>query len=119
MAPPNPLPTYVYKIVTAEPPSPLPAKYPLSGLDQRDGFIHLSTAAQVPITTGFFFGDFSRLWLVKVRLAGLADPVDWTLGDQFPHLRGNFGADDIADVRVYVRPGLQAWQDVFVDDWLE
>ncbi|KAI1632990.1 hypothetical protein F4809DRAFT_625309, partial [Biscogniauxia mediterranea] len=47
MAPPDPLPTYVYKIVPEAPPCPLPAEYPLSELDQKDGFVHLSTATQV------------------------------------------------------------------------
>lgn len=40
-------PTYVYKIVPAAPPDPIPTEYPLSELDQKDGFVHLSTAAQV------------------------------------------------------------------------
>lgn len=47
MAPPTPLPTYVYKIVPTAPPSPIPAQYPLSELDQKDGFVHLSIAKQV------------------------------------------------------------------------
>ena len=41
------LPKYVYKIIPTAPPEPLPAEYPLSELDQNDGFVHLSTAEQV------------------------------------------------------------------------
>jgi len=38
----------VYKIVPSAPPDPLPAEeYPLSELDRKDGFVHLSTAWQV------------------------------------------------------------------------
>ena len=44
---PDPIPTYVYKIVPTAPPEPLPAEYPLSELDQTDGFVHLSTPVQV------------------------------------------------------------------------
>lgn len=39
-------PKHVYKITTSPPPDPIPAVYPPSELDQTDGFIHLSTAAQ-------------------------------------------------------------------------
>lgn len=44
---PDPIPTYVYKIVPTAPPEPFPAENPLSELDQTDGFVHLSTAVQV------------------------------------------------------------------------
>jgi hypothetical protein len=47
MEPPNPLPKYVYKIIPTPPPNPIPETYPLSLLDQKDGFVHLSTAKQV------------------------------------------------------------------------
>lgn len=43
-------PKYVYKIVPTAPPEPLPAEYPLSELDQTDGFVHMSTAEQVKHT---------------------------------------------------------------------
>lgn len=44
---PDDLPKFVYKIVPAAPPEPLPTEYPLSVLDETDGFVHLSTAEQV------------------------------------------------------------------------
>jgi hypothetical protein len=40
---------YAYKITPTEPPSPIPAEYPLSDLDKKDGFIHLSTSWQVSL----------------------------------------------------------------------
>lgn len=46
---PSPLPTYVYKILPSAPPTPLPSEYPLSELDRKDGFVHLSSATQVCI----------------------------------------------------------------------
>lgn len=45
--PPSPLPEFVYKITPEAPPSPIPDSYPLSELDQKDGFVHLSTSWQV------------------------------------------------------------------------
>jgi hypothetical protein len=47
---PDPIPTYVYKIVPTAPPEPFPAENPLSELDQTDGFVHLSTAVQVGLS---------------------------------------------------------------------
>lgn len=40
-------PKFVYKIIPTAPSDPLPAEYPLSELDQTDGFVHMSTAEQV------------------------------------------------------------------------
>lgn len=47
MQAPEPLPQYVYKIIPTAPPSPIPSPYPLSALDEKDGFVHLSTSWQV------------------------------------------------------------------------
>lgn len=54
MPAPEVLPRYVYKIVDAAPPSPLPEAFPLSELDSKDGFIHLSTAQQVSLNLVVF-----------------------------------------------------------------
>lgn len=42
---------YVYKILPSAPQEPIPAEYPLSDLDQADGFVHLSTGGQVEAAT--------------------------------------------------------------------
>jgi len=60
------IPEHVYKIVPSVPPSPLPHTLPLSELDQTDGFIHLSNAAQIPKTAALFFSSQNTLWLLKV-----------------------------------------------------
>lgn len=44
---PEPRPTYLYKILSSHPIEPFPIVYPLSALDAKDGFVHLSTAMQV------------------------------------------------------------------------
>ncbi|KAI0472616.1 hypothetical protein GGR56DRAFT_572790 [Xylariaceae sp. FL0804] len=108
MAPPNPLPEYVYKIVPSAPPDPLPAEYPLSELDRKDGFIHLSTASQVPLTADLFFGSATALWVLKIRLSPRFRAATTWETPGCPHLRGglNFGAADVAaaePVRQFVR----------------
>ncbi|KAI0479566.1 hypothetical protein F4859DRAFT_439811 [Xylaria cf. heliscus] len=139
MAPPTPLPTYVYKIVPTTPPSPIPAQYPLSELDQKDGFIHLSIATQVsdnpilyraqsssssspyapltttpkiPTTAGLFFKDSETIWILKLRFnPKFHGATNWDLPG-CPHLYGNFGADDVEDVEEFSRSNGQSWGDV-------
>lgn len=72
MPAPSPLPTYLYKILPSAPPSPLPSRLPLSDLDRKDGYIHLSTSDQVGSTADKWFGSFHELWLLKVKYEVLA-----------------------------------------------
>lgn len=44
---PEPRPIHLYKILSSHPIEPFPIEYPLSALDAKDGFVHLSTAMQV------------------------------------------------------------------------
>lgn len=76
MPAPSPLPTYLYKILPAAPPSPLPERLPLSDLDRDDGYIHLSTSEQVPGTADKFFGNVSELWLLRIKYELLAAGTD-------------------------------------------
>lgn len=76
MPAPSPLPTYLYKILPSAPPSPLPDRLPLSDLDRKDGFIHLSTSEQVPGTADRFFGDSTELWLLKIKYSALEAGTD-------------------------------------------
>ncbi|KAI5923066.1 hypothetical protein F4810DRAFT_221774 [Camillea tinctor] len=118
MAPPDPLPTYVYKIVPEAPPSPLPAEYPLSELDQKDGFVHLSTATQIPTTADLFFAAAPRLWVLKIRFSSVAAKfpglTTWEVPG-CPHLYGNFGAADVEGApREFVRDadgGARSWKE--------
>lgn len=59
-------------------------------VDARDGFIHLSTAAQVRETAARHFAGVDGLLLVSVATAGL--DIRWEPsrgGDLFPHLYGD------------------------------
>ncbi|KAJ3471990.1 hypothetical protein NLG97_g11383 [Lecanicillium saksenae] len=111
-------PQFVYKILPAAPTEPFPAQLPFSELDAKDGFVHLSTAEQVPKTAGLFFSNDTRLWIVKLELSKLADPVRFE--DGFPHLYGNFGARDVDSVSRFERNEGQTWADSMgASSWLE
>jgi hypothetical protein len=70
-------PPYVYKILSEEPPNPLPHTLPLTPLDKQDGFIHLSAGWRTPLTATEFFGSYKTLWLLRVdtQAAGAEEAV--------------------------------------------
>ncbi|KAI1824297.1 hypothetical protein F4861DRAFT_539179 [Xylaria intraflava] len=111
MAPPVPLPKYVYKIVPAAPPSPIPAQYPLSELDQNDGFVHLSTATQIPDTADLFFTGAKTLWVLKVRFRPEFHGVTTWEVSGCPHLYGNFGAEEVEGTKAFSRSEGESWKD--------
>ncbi|KAK1776899.1 hypothetical protein QBC45DRAFT_487809 [Copromyces sp. CBS 386.78] len=115
--PPSPLPEFVYKITPEVPPSPIPESYPLSELDQKDGFVHLSTSWQIPTTADLFFTTTPSFYLLKLRLSNFDqasvkwDEVEDTNG--CPHLYGNFGGKDVVDVKEFRRGEDKTWGEVF------
>ncbi|KAF9483948.1 hypothetical protein BDN70DRAFT_873072 [Pholiota conissans] len=93
------VPTYIYKIVPSRfpPPSPLPDALPVSDLDQRDGFIHLSTSLQVPGTLNRFFAEEDKVYILRIVYSSVESKIKWedskgkTAGgvgepNMFPHL---------------------------------
>lgn len=59
--------------------------------DRRDGFIHFSTAAQVPGTAAKHFAGQAGLFLIAVDASALGDALRWEPsrgGALFPHLYG-------------------------------
>jgi uncharacterized protein (DUF952 family) len=87
MPAPSPLPKFIYKIVPQDP-RPLGSGLPISSLDRKDGFIHLSTAEQVPKTVARFFGDVNSVYLLKVPYAKVEAKVKWedAGAGTFPHI---------------------------------
>jgi uncharacterized protein (DUF952 family) len=64
---------------------------PGAEVDVRDGFIHLSTAAQVRDTAARHFAGIGDLMLIAVDADTLGDALKWEIsrgGDLFPHLYG-------------------------------
>lgn len=72
-------PTYIYKIVPASAvlPSPLPDALPVSELDSSDGFIHLSTAVQVPGTLKRFFSDEESVYILRIIYTNVEKDIKW------------------------------------------
>ena len=64
-------------------------RYDGSSQDRADGFIHMSTAAQLAETARRHYAGRSELVLVEVALAPLGEALKWEAsrgGDLFPHL---------------------------------
>ena len=69
--------------------------------DKRDGFIHLSSAAQVRATCAIHFAGERDLVLVAIEAERLGPSLKWEVsrkGDKFPHLYGPLRLDDIRSV---------------------
>ena len=79
-----------------------------SAVDRRDGFIHLSTAAQVRETAARHFAGQADLLLVAIDAASLGDALRWEPsrgGALFPHLYAPLAT---ASVRWVARIGVDA-----------
>jgi uncharacterized protein (DUF952 family) len=101
---------FVYKLLT-------PAqraeqeKGPWSGapIDLQDGYVHLSSAAQVQGTYERYFADLPEVLLMWVSTAALpAGALVWEVsrgGELFPHLYGPLPVDAVARIEP-VEPSL-------------
>lgn len=78
---PGAKPTYIYKLVPSSSPPPplasLPSHLPVSALDQSSGFIHLSTALQVPETLRRFFKDESKVYVLRIDYENVERDIRW------------------------------------------
>ena len=84
-------PALAYKVLTAPQMALLLSEgsFPGAPVDVADGFIHLSTEAQLPGTLAKHFTGQVGLYLAAVDLAALGEAVRWEAsrgGDQFPHI---------------------------------
>lgn len=137
-------PSYVYKLVPHDaspplPPAPLPDALPVSELDRKSGFIHLSTAPQVLGTLVHFFVDHPLVYVLRLpydRLESLIrweDPKGEVCGDRpgeglFPHLYNGLrvGNAEVDGVRYWDREaqgqGARSWAEIVkeaeTDGWL-
>lgn len=69
--------------------------------DLRDGFIHFSTAVQVPGTAAKHFAGQRGLFLIAVDADKLGDALKWEPsrgGDLFPHLYGELDPGAVLNV---------------------
>ncbi|KAF7588907.1 hypothetical protein BBP40_005022 [Aspergillus hancockii] len=110
-------PYYIYKLVPASTPvrEPLPEVLPVSELDQKSGFIHLSTSFQVPNTLKFFFKDEPLVYVLRIPYARVAEHLRWenpegtVCGPRpeeglFPHLYNNLklGKEEVESIAIWV-----------------
>jgi uncharacterized protein (DUF952 family) len=83
---------YVYRIILAEDweAAKLTGFYSGSALDQRDGYIHLSTSSQVSPTAARYFSKVSNLLCLQYEISSFSDlrwdSVKERNGEYFPHL---------------------------------
>ena len=80
-----------YKVLTAEQMATLQREGSFAGapIDLADGYIHLSTAAQLTETVDKHFAGQTDLWVAAVDLDALGDAVTWEPsrgGQLFPHI---------------------------------
>jgi uncharacterized protein (DUF952 family) len=83
--------TTIYKICerTAWEDAETAGRYAGPPVDRSDGFIHFSTASQLPGTAAKHFAGLSDLMLVAVDGAALGGALKWEPsrgGELFPHL---------------------------------
>jgi uncharacterized protein (DUF952 family) len=75
----SPKPRYIYKLVSATAPVPesLPEKLPVSDIDSRSGFIHLSTAPQVRNTLHYFFKAEPIVYVLRIEYDYVENDIRW------------------------------------------
>ncbi len=80
----------IYKIIPRADWENCGEAYQGSAHDQRDGFLHFSTAAQLPETLKRHYVGLTDLVLVAVNTESLRTALKWELapkrGEDFPHL---------------------------------
>ena len=85
-------PATAYKVLTGPQMADLEAgSFAGAPIDIQDGYIHLSTAAQLTETVDKHFADEPGLWVAAVDLEALGDAIRWEVsrgGAEFPHLYG-------------------------------
>ncbi|RGB32428.1 hypothetical protein C1646_219677 [Rhizophagus diaphanus] len=99
---------FLYKILLTShelpPLSSLEIPIPLTPLDKKDGFIHLSNSTQVIQTAVRFFGNEDEILVLKISYNqnGIKENVKWEappeLEERFPHLYGDLLIKHIIDI---------------------
>ncbi|MFO1247390.1 MAG: DUF952 domain-containing protein [Alphaproteobacteria bacterium] len=78
-----------------------------SAHDRADGFLHFSTASQLPETLRLYYAGQDDLVLVAASVAALGDKLKWehstTRGEDFPHLFASLSPDAIKWARPITR----------------
>jgi len=82
--------TIIFKIVPRGEWDAAGENYNGSAHDQADGFLHFSTASQLPETLRLYYAEQNDLVLLAVDAAALGAALKWehspSRGEDFPHL---------------------------------
>jgi len=94
-------PELVYKIATAEAVADAHARgaFPVMPIDTADGFVHFSTASQLPETLRLYFAGQENIVLLAVRAYDLGKDLVWEAsrgGQLFPHGYGDVSPAAVA-----------------------
>lgn len=91
--------TIAYKVLTADELEQLErGSFDGAPADRADGYIHLSTTAQVSGTVARHFAGQAGLMIAAVDLAALGGAVRWEVsrgGELFPHVYGALTLDAV------------------------
>ena len=92
-------PDYAYKLLTTEDVSVMKARgHTATAVDLADGYVHLSTKAQLAETAAKYFAGNSNCLLMEIHVAERSD-IKWEAsrgGDLFPHIYGELKEADAA-----------------------
>jgi uncharacterized protein (DUF952 family) len=88
-------PEFIYKIATRDVVEAARAGGTFTGMpiDTADGYLHFSTAAQLPETLRLYFAGQRDIVLLAVRSRDMGEALVWELsrgGQLFPHVYGTF-----------------------------
>lgn len=93
----------IYKIVPRAEWEAQTGDYHGSAHDKADGFLHFSTAAQLPETLRLYYAGQEDLVLVAARAEALGAALKWersdSRGEDFPHLFAPLSCDAMTWVR--------------------
>lgn len=80
----------------------------VSEADLRDGYLHCSSADQVPGTLAKWYSTLDSVMVVTVDTDRLRSEVKWepnAVGELFPHVYGSIAPDAVADLVKLRRDG--------------
>jgi uncharacterized protein (DUF952 family) len=97
----------IFKIVPRAEWAASSGDYHGSAHDRADGFLHFSTAAQLPETLRLYYAGQDDLMLVAVDAGALGAALKWehseSRGEDFPHLYAALSCDAMKWARPLVR----------------
>ncbi|CAF1200096.1 unnamed protein product [Adineta ricciae] len=125
--PPDPLPSYLYQVLTDAPPSPLPDVLPMSDRDAADGFVHLIRAINMLPLVMKNYNYTVQIWALRLdfywmRKNGYEVKWEWSRSNTtvYPHLYANITKKMVLDQKTWTRKPGELWNaTTIVDDpWL-